>query len=919
MKLPLDSGFKLGNLALSLFTLLCIVGFIPSSVSFENNSINPEYGWWLILYIGPMAVLTPIAVYTLIKRITHLSSPEERNTIGYLIAAIACFALFGFAGVTPLANHLPLSHIGGLLAAIILTFAVVQHELLSISLIFRRALGWASVFIIGIALYEILLVSIHFINGLPLNSVTMVFLTVSVIIVAVMIYILRPMFLKKIDQLFYKQSYEHRKELHDFVSHQILGVSNLDELSEGFLTPLIKSLDCQQAFILLPDINTNNFSVKYRIPWDTTNVDAIIIRQGSPILDKIKDQHLTHKDLNTRPEFQGLWEEELDWINKANIELLFPFINRGKTIGILALSRKRSGKYSVDDINLVESLTNSVAMSLEKERYHGELVKREKELSVINRLTNIISSSLNIQEVYETFIEGLREVVAVDFAAIGKIDNFNLEVTALYNKNNYPLHLGDKLNLQHSGLEWVVLSKKCLICTDSDSSEKGPIINQFSSFGLKSMLFVPLIHKDETIGILTLGNSSQVIFTEEHVQFIEQIASQISTAVVNSQLYASAETRSRIDELTGLFNRRHFDESIEKEIRRDFRYGNSFTLMMLDVDNFKNYNDSQGHVKGDKLLKNIAQIIRRSTREVDINFRFGGDEFAVILPNSTIESAFTAAERVRTNIEKEMRDKNIWITASIGLANWPGDGLIPQDVITAADRALYYAKNTGSNRSCIAAQILPSTEFSINSQDSADEKQILNTIYALAATIEARDRYTYGHSRKVRTYAVDLAEAMKMSAEKVTVISHAALLHDIGKIGIYDTILNKPDALTVDERELIKKHPQLSRDIVAHIPNLTPCLPAILHHHERWDGKGYPQGLKGENIPIEARILSIADSFDAMISARPYRDPLPSEKVIEELTRCAGSQFDPELVKFFLPVAYKVLNMAPVPSKSVSD
>jgi len=314
-------------------------------------------------------------------------------------------------------------------------------------------------------------------------------------------------------------------------------------------------------------------------------------------------------------------------------------------------------------------------------------------------------------------------------------------------------------------------------------------------------------------------------------------------------------------------------------------------------------------------LKSVAQIIRSSIREVDMSFRYGGDEFAVILPNSTSDNALVAAERLRKNVENQMQGKNVWVTVSVGLANWPGDGLVPQDVITAADRALYYAKNTGANRICTAAQVLPSSDSSNNQPGNADEKQILNTIYALAATIEARDRYTYGHSRKVRSFAVELAEAIKMPPEKVTVISHAALLHDIGKIGIYDTILNKPEELTKEERELIKKHPQLSRDIIAHIPNLTTCLPAILHHHERWDGKGYPNGLKGEKIPIEARILAIADSFDAMISARPYRNPLPAEKVIEELKSCAGSQFDPNLIPFFLPIAFKALKIDVIPSE----
>jgi len=188
----------------------------------------------------------------------------------------------------------------------------------------------------------------------------------------------------------------------------------------------------------------------------------------------------------------------------------------------------------------------------------------------------------------------------------------------------------------------------------------------------------------------------------------------------------------------------------------------------------------------------------------------------------------------------------------------------------------------------------------------ADEKESLNTIHALAATIEARDSYTYGHSRKVRSYAVALAEALNYPAQKVSIVSHAALLHDIGKIGILDGILNNPGALTEQEREIIKTHPQLSRNIVAHVQSLTPCLPAILHHHERWDGEGYPSGLKGEMIPLDARILAIADAFDAMTSNRPYRAAMTRKEAIKELQVNAGIQFDPHLIDIFIPVVLKM-------------
>lgn len=226
---------------------------------------------------------------------------------------------------------------------------------------------------------------------------------------------------------------------------------------------------------------------------------------------------------------------------------------------------------------------------------------------------------------------------------------------------------------------------------------------------------------------------------------------------------------------------------------------------------------------------------------------------------------------------------------------------------------------TGGNRTCLVSQIL-SSSADIEQKSLASENETLNTIYALASTIEARDPYTYGHSRKVRTYAVALAEALGLSPDKVVSISHAALLHDIGKIGIYDEILNKPSRLDLKEFELVKTHPQLSRTIVAHVSSLTPCLQAIVQHHERWDGKGYPNGLKGESISLEGRILAIADCFDAMTSKRPYRDSLSYKEAIKELKQCAGTQFDPKLVEIFIPIALSIapeeLMISPETSKT---
>jgi diguanylate cyclase (GGDEF)-like protein/putative nucleotidyltransferase with HDIG domain len=377
------------------------------------------------------------------------------------------------------------------------------------------------------------------------------------------------------------------------------------------------------------------------------------------------------------------------------------------------------------------------------------------------------------------------------------------------------------------------------------------------------------------------------------------VARQIATPIENAQLYARAEQRSRIDELTGLFNRRHFEERLKEEIARHSRYGNLFSIFLLDLDSFKTYNDVYGHPSGDVLLSQIGKIIKSSIRDADQAFRYGGDEFIVVLPHTAVEDARVVADRVREMIAGEMEKRGIAVTCSIGLACYPSDGVMAGELVTVADTALYFAKRTGGNRVYLSSKILsePLEDAGIYARRNG-----LSAIYALVSAVEAKDPYTYGHSKRVNGYAVALAEAIGLSPEEVSRVSTAALLHDIGKIGVSDKVLNKKGKLTKEDWEAIKSHPKLGATIVGNVPNLVPCVSSILHHHERWDGAGYPDGLKGEQIPIEARILAIADSFEAMTAARPYRPALCGEKVLKELRRGAGTQFDPKLAEIFIGI-----------------
>jgi diguanylate cyclase (GGDEF)-like protein/putative nucleotidyltransferase with HDIG domain len=889
---------------LAVFIVLAILGYIPGGITVTNSGIDVDYGALLLVMAGILFIITSKDFYLLVRKLRVSVDAAERNQIIYLFVGLACLAVFGVVSLSfPAAGRYPLSHVGNFLNACVLTYAVVTHRLVDIKVVFRQAL--VNVFLYGGSIGVVLLlfsVAQKFI-GFEINLVSLA-ATIGLGIPAILfiVYKVHDFWQTKVEEAFTGTKYSYRRQLSNFVT-KIQNILTLEQFGNELISLLSESIDCRRAYLLLPQPEGEGFSARFIYPPVKDNpMKELKLRQDSPVVTWLKHARtlLPERNLAILPEFQSMWQEEKEEIRLAKVEIFVPLMNRGELVAVLAISERQDGKlYAVEDIDLLESIAAQVAASMEKEYFHEQLREQDKEITLVNRLTIIITSSVSIQEKFEGFVQELKKVVNVDWATIALIDGNELYFSALSSTVGSAWQAGERMLLEGTATEWVCREKKSLYEADLGRYYRFWTGEYHLKQGIRSIVYLPLSIKNECIGSLVLACHKPNAYSPKQRRLLEQVALQIATPVENAQLYARAEQRSRIDELTGLFNRRHFEERLKEEIGRHSRYGDVFSIFMLDLDNFKTYNDIYGHPAGDILLGQVGKIVKNSVRNSDQAFRYGGDEFVVILPQTALDDAYVVAERVRKQIAGEMEEKGIAVTCSIGLASYPSDGVISGELVTVADTALYYAKRTGGNRLYLSSKILsePLAEAGIYARRNG-----LSAVYALVSTVEARDSYTYGHSRKVNSYAVALAEAIGLSPDDVSKVSTAALLHDIGKIGIPDKVLNKKGKLSREDWEAIKSHPRLGANIVGNIPNLVPCVSIILYHHERWDGSGYPEGLKGEQIPIEARILAIADSFQAMTSARPYRPALSLEEVLRELRQGAGGQFDPKLVKVFIGI-----------------
>ncbi len=418
-------------------------------------------------------------------------------------------------------------------------------------------------------------------------------------------------------------------------------------------------------------------------------------------------------------------------------------------------------------------------------------------------------------------------------------------------------------------------------------------------------------HYDHEVCGIALAAGGDDFFSLD--RSMDELAGRVRVGLRMSDLQADLKRAAITDGLTGLYNHAHFSTVIDSEFARCRRYGARLSLILIDLDHFKVVNDTFGHQVGDVVLQQLGRTLKAAVREVDVVARYGGEEFAVITPEANLTQARELADRLRRRVLDQVHPQELHdhpITASFGVSSDEDTRVATSsDLVEMADQALYVAKRLGRNRVATVMELghgRPTTEADYSELEhlrkqvaslSAQAKEAyVQSIWALVQALEARDRYTARHSQNVTFFAEQLAIRLGLSPSMIRSVRLAAMLHDIGKVGVPDRVLMKPGKLTEEERAILRTVPQLSASIVDHMRILQTELPIIRHQRENFDGSGYPMGLCGDQIPIGARILMVADAFDSLVTDRIFRSHRTIPDAIEEIRRHTKTQFDPSVV-----------------------
>jgi diguanylate cyclase (GGDEF)-like protein/putative nucleotidyltransferase with HDIG domain len=622
-----------------------------------------------------------------------------------------------------------------------------------------------------------------------------------------------------------------------------------------------------------------------------------------------------------------------------------PLVAYDHAIGALCIYSDNERAYDEGHLELMRVLASEASIAIENARLFQEERTKARHLSLLNMISRDAIATLNPDEILAKIAGQLEHGLSYDHIGIAILDYTTRELIIAAESGQRQGALGRRIPLDMGLIGQVARTGKTATFRATMNSQNSP---QSVLPDSSTAMALPIFYGDHLHGVLYVENLERTDFSEEESLLLHTLADLIAGAFHNAQTFQKAQEQAITDGLTGVKTHRFFMEALSSEWKRSSRAGRSFALVLMDLDRFKFVNDFYGHLEGDLVLQRVGNILETNCRRSDVVARYGGDEFVILMPETTMEQARQLSSKLRGWVASDplLREKNI--SASFGIASYPLHGSAPQELIQVADASMYLSKHQGGNTVSTAEHIdpnearrwkrdvleaylgvtlkrlfatgpeafeeiyhrlrqfsdsLPITENS--GAAGADgpralPQSILDTVTSLAYAIDAKDQYTQGHSQKVSAYAALLAEALGMTETEVEEIRLGAVLHDVGKVGIPEQILNKSGPLNPEEWDTMKTHVTYGGRLLEALEPLARIREMVLHHHEFFDGSGYPDALAGAKIPLGARIITIADSYDTITSDRSYKKGRSAEEALAEVERCANTQFDPELVVAFV-------------------
>lgn len=665
--------------------------------------------------------------------------------------------------------------------------------------------------------------------------------------------------------------------------------------------------------------------------------------------------------------------------------ILIPLMTEGERLGVLGLWRRNQGSPSLrpQDRELALTVAGNLASFIRADQAIARIRQDRSRASLINTVSEQIQQSLKeVNPILQTLTNQLADHFDIELCAVSIFDNqkeqfSDTQCAGAFFEAHQEASAGIAEHLFVANQQNLTSGDICLLRPD-DVKEYLSGLEYELPEAMQIVMLFPLRQGTSLKGALCMVSSKAKPPVLEDMNMVQDLLSRVAVVIAHKELFEQVERQAITDPLTGLYNRRYFEEQLNKEIDRAQRFGHSCSYIILDLDHFKSVNDTLDHGNGDIALKHTSAIVRKCVRDVDTVGRFGGEEFVVLLPESDANAAKVVADRICNSIREStieqfksqachdkinakfndgkiteataQRLSNGKVTASVGVSTFPLDAQDKTHLMELADKFLYVAKNRGRNQVC-SSQTAQESDFDAAQANEAKPKEapvpaaaqtqaqaqaspahaptpalaspaanvasndlqviaehgILGVLGNVIKTVGARDGYNDERSPRAADYATRIALTLRLGKDHCTIISLAAILNNLGKVMIDEQILRKAGPLSAEEWKQVEAAPQVAAKILEPAKHLHRVATVVESYQEHWDGSGYPRGVKGEEIPLESRIIAVVDAYVAMTSDRPWRKAMTRAEAISNLQKGAGKDWDPRIVKLFLSILEKEL------------